>query len=90
MNNLTRVWFFKMGDVSLINNETKLKYNRQIVSNNLYYHILLVNKIFRVSSVLNRDTKSYGRQFLCDGKEETCWNSDQVKRINHVENGPNI
>lgn len=31
----------------------------------------------RVSSVLNRDTKSYGRQFLCDGKEETCWNSDQ-------------
>lgn len=33
--------------------------------------------LFRVSSVLNRDTKNYGRQFLCDGKEETCWNSDQ-------------
>jgi hypothetical protein len=32
----------------------------------------------RVSSVLNRDTKSYGKNFLCDGKEETCWNSDQV------------
>ncbi|RNA11117.1 6-pyruvoyl tetrahydrobiopterin synthase [Brachionus plicatilis] len=31
----------------------------------------------RVSSVLNRDTKSYGKQFLSDGKEETCWNSDQ-------------
>jgi hypothetical protein len=32
----------------------------------------------RVSSVLNKDTKSYGKQFLSDGKEETCWNSDQV------------
>jgi hypothetical protein len=35
----------------------------------------------RVSTVLNKDTKSYGKQFLCDGKEETCWNSDQVKFI---------
>ena len=32
----------------------------------------------RVSSVLNKETKSYGKQFLTDNKEETCWNSDQV------------
>jgi hypothetical protein len=31
----------------------------------------------RVSSTLNRDTKSWGKQFLTDGSEETCWNSDQ-------------
>ncbi|CAF1110863.1 unnamed protein product, partial [Brachionus calyciflorus] len=39
----------------------------------------LINKDtkLRVSTVLNRDTKSYGKQFLSDGKEETCWNSDQ-------------
>jgi len=30
----------------------------------------------RVSSVLNKDTRAYGKQFLADGKEETCWNSD--------------
>ena len=27
--------------------------------------------------MLNKDTKSYGKQFIADGKEETCWNSDQ-------------
>lgn len=26
--------------------------------------------------MLNRDTKQFGRQFLVDGSEETCWNSD--------------
>ncbi|RKO85584.1 galactose-binding domain-containing protein, partial [Blyttiomyces helicus] len=31
----------------------------------------------RVSSVLNRDAKAYGKKFLTDGSEETCWNSDQ-------------
>ncbi|NXO08648.1 NR2CA protein, partial [Oriolus oriolus] len=31
----------------------------------------------RVSSVLNRDTKQFGKQHLFDGSEETCWNSDQ-------------
>lgn len=34
-----------------------------------------------MSSVLNKDTRSYGKQFLTDGKEETCWNSDQVLKI---------
>ncbi|NXV08738.1 NR2CA protein, partial [Cettia cetti] len=32
----------------------------------------------RVSSVLNRDVKQFGKQHLFDGSEETCWNSDQV------------
>jgi len=39
----------------------------------------LVYKIheYKVSSVLNNDRKVYGKKFLFDGKEETCWNSDQ-------------
>ncbi|GCB71040.1 hypothetical protein scyTo_0005826 [Scyliorhinus torazame] len=31
----------------------------------------------RVSSVLNRDVKQFGKKFLFDRNEETCWNSDQ-------------
>eukprot|EP00057_Strongylocentrotus_purpuratus_P017229 XP_011671703.1 PREDICTED: nuclear receptor 2C2-associated protein [Strongylocentrotus purpuratus] len=31
----------------------------------------------RVSSVLNRDVKQFGKKFLFDNNEETCWNSDQ-------------
>uniref|UniRef100_A0A3Q3VJU9 Nuclear receptor 2C2-associated protein n=1 Tax=Mola mola TaxID=94237 RepID=A0A3Q3VJU9_MOLML len=30
-----------------------------------------------VSSVLNRDVKQYGKKYMFDGNEETCWNSDQ-------------
>eukprot|EP00124_Ichthyophonus_hoferi_P004930 Ihof_evm4s616 gene=Ihof_evmTU4s616 len=30
----------------------------------------------RVSSTLNRDVKQYGKKYLLDGKEDTCWNSD--------------
>jgi len=31
----------------------------------------------RVSSTLNRDTKQFGKKFLFDNRDETCWNSDQ-------------
>lgn len=31
----------------------------------------------KVSSVLNRNSKEYGKQFLTDGSDETCWSSDQ-------------
>ncbi|XP_064620850.1 nuclear receptor 2C2-associated protein-like [Lineus longissimus] len=31
----------------------------------------------RVSSVLNRDVKQFGKKYLFDGDDETCWNSDQ-------------
>ena len=31
-----------------------------------------------MSSVLNRDVKQFGKKFMFDGEEETCWNSDQV------------
>ncbi|GFS07843.1 nuclear receptor 2C2-associated protein-like [Elysia marginata] len=39
----------------------------------------LVDKIVRtrVSSVLNKDVKQFGKKYLFDGDEETCWNSDQ-------------
>uniref|UniRef100_K7GHV2 Nuclear receptor 2C2-associated protein n=1 Tax=Pelodiscus sinensis TaxID=13735 RepID=K7GHV2_PELSI len=33
--------------------------------------------VSRVSSVLNRDAKQFGKKHLFDGSEETCWNSDQ-------------
>ncbi|PIA17402.1 hypothetical protein COEREDRAFT_26154, partial [Coemansia reversa NRRL 1564] len=32
---------------------------------------------WRVSSVLNRDTTLFGKQYLLDGSHETCWNSEQ-------------
>jgi len=40
---------------------------------------LLLCKPFqcKVSSVLNRNVKEYGKKFLTDGKEDTCWNSEQ-------------
>ncbi|CAK6955217.1 nuclear receptor 2C2-associated protein isoform X1 [Scomber scombrus] len=31
----------------------------------------------RVSSVINRDVKQYGKKYMFDSNEETCWNSDQ-------------
>ncbi|PSN55940.1 Nuclear receptor 2C2-associated protein [Blattella germanica] len=31
----------------------------------------------RVSSVLNKDVKQFGKKYLFDGNDETCWNSDQ-------------
>lgn len=27
--------------------------------------------------MLNGDTKTYGKDFLFDGHDETCWNSDE-------------
>ncbi|XP_039174872.1 nuclear receptor 2C2-associated protein isoform X1 [Crotalus tigris] len=33
--------------------------------------------ISRVSSVLNREVKQFGKKYMFDGNEETCWNSDQ-------------
>jgi hypothetical protein len=37
----------------------------------------LVDEV-RVSSVLNRDVKQFGKKHLLDGNPETCWNSDAV------------
>lgn len=31
----------------------------------------------KVSSVLNRQVVEYGKKFMFDGREDTCWNSDQ-------------
>nr|XP_006640085.1 PREDICTED: nuclear receptor 2C2-associated protein [Lepisosteus oculatus] len=33
--------------------------------------------VSRVSSVLNRDVKQFGKKYMFDSDEETCWNSDQ-------------
>ncbi|XP_051893675.1 nuclear receptor 2C2-associated protein [Pristis pectinata] len=39
--------------------------------------VLSEGTVSRVSSVLNRDVKQFGKKFLFDRNEETCWNSDQ-------------
>ncbi|XP_049321482.1 nuclear receptor 2C2-associated protein [Astyanax mexicanus] len=39
--------------------------------------VLCSNTRSRVSSVLNRDVKQFGKNFMFDSNEETCWNSDQ-------------
>ena len=28
--------------------------------------------------MLNRDSKQFGKKFMFDDQDETCWNSDQV------------
>uniref|UniRef100_A0A8D2DBG6 Nuclear receptor 2C2 associated protein n=1 Tax=Sciurus vulgaris TaxID=55149 RepID=A0A8D2DBG6_SCIVU len=33
--------------------------------------------VSRVSSVLNRNSRQFGKKYLFDQDEETCWNSDQ-------------
>ena len=64
---------------SLIDETTKFRYITQIIQRfYVLYKCIHLISLKRVSSVLNKDNKSYGKQFLCDGKEETCWNSDQV------------
>ena len=42
---------------------------------------LLLLFVHRVSSVLNRDIKQFGKRCMFDGLEETCWNSDQVDGV---------
>lgn len=49
--------------------------------------------VSRVSSVLNRNTRQFGKKHLFDQDEETCWNSDQVRHlpgpfiphVNHIQ-----
>ena len=31
----------------------------------------------KVSTVLNKNVKEFGKKFLFDNREDTCWNSDQ-------------
>ena len=35
----------------------------------------------KVSSVLNRQVREYGKIFMFDGREDTCWNSDQARLV---------
>jgi hypothetical protein len=47
---------------------------------------LLESAAIKVSSVLNKDTKQYGKQFLTDHSLETCWNSAQKSpQFIHIE-----
>ncbi|NXG01596.1 NR2CA protein, partial [Sakesphorus luctuosus] len=39
--------------------------------------LVCANTTTRVSSVLNRDGKQFGKKHMFDTSEETCWNSDQ-------------
>jgi hypothetical protein len=42
-------------------------------------NLLSDNSLFsaKVSSVLNKNVKEFGKKFLFDDREDTCWNSDQ-------------
>ena len=47
--------------------------------NDLLFACILISIVYdRVSSVLNRDVKQFGKKYMFDDNEETCWNSDQV------------
>ena len=35
----------------------------------------------KASSVLNRNSKEYSPMHMIDGSEDTCWNSDTVRRV---------
>lgn len=39
-----------------------------------------------VSSVLNKEVRSYGKKFLYDDCDETCWNSDSVSISMNMKN----
>ncbi|ORY68161.1 nuclear receptor 2C2-associated protein-like protein [Neocallimastix californiae] len=39
--------------------------------------IELHEPIIKVSSTYQRDVKNFGKQFMTDNDDETCWNSDQ-------------
>ncbi|XP_054835738.1 nuclear receptor 2C2-associated protein isoform X2 [Eublepharis macularius] len=39
--------------------------------------VICPEMVSRVSSVLNREAKQFGKKHMFDGNEETCWNSDQ-------------
>lgn len=41
------------------------------------HSLVCANTVSRVSSVLNRNSRQFGKQHLFDQNEETCWNSDQ-------------
>ena len=41
--------------------------------------------------MLNRDSRQFGKKFMFDGQEETCWNSDQVHVYStHVYSGASV
>uniref|UniRef100_A0A2R8MTJ1 Nuclear receptor 2C2 associated protein n=1 Tax=Callithrix jacchus TaxID=9483 RepID=A0A2R8MTJ1_CALJA len=41
------------------------------------HSLVCAETVSRVSSVLNRNTRQFGKKHLFDQNEETCWNSDQ-------------
>ena len=47
-------------------------------------YLILITHLFSVSSVLNKDTKQFGKKFLTDGNEETCWNSDSADQFQWI------
>ncbi|XP_064609183.1 nuclear receptor 2C2-associated protein-like [Liolophura sinensis] len=70
---------------TLVNAETRVTEN--VVSNRWKIKVVDRNSLscsenklehgYIVSSVLNRDTKQFGKKYLFDAEEDTCWNSDQ-------------
>ncbi|XP_063084107.1 nuclear receptor 2C2-associated protein isoform X2 [Cavia porcellus] len=45
----------------------------------MIHSLVCPETVSRVSSVLNRNTRQFGKKHLFDQEEETCWNSDQLQ-----------
>jgi hypothetical protein len=58
---------------------SNFKYLKEKSYDILIFYILMV--YFSVSSVLNRDIRSYGKKHMFDDSTETCWNSDAVMKF---------
>lgn len=44
------------------------------------HNLVCPRTVSRVSSVLNRDSRQFGKKHLFDQREDTCWTSDQGPR----------
>ncbi|KAJ3255238.1 Nuclear receptor 2C2-associated protein [Boothiomyces macroporosus] len=59
------------------NRKMRLENSESYSALNHNFIFMLKNAKIKTSSVLNKDSKNYGKQFLTDNNPETCWNSAQ-------------
>ena len=43
---------------------------------NIFDNLSAEDYSISVSSTLDKNTKDFGKKYILDGKQETCWNSD--------------
>ena len=57
--------------------EYRIRFNGLVLADHVFYRIEMKVSACSVSSTLQNNTKEYGKKFLFDGNQDTCWNSDQ-------------